>query len=121
MRYLSALIFCLGLLASSVGAQQPATLLARRVSVAATDAPLQQVLRDIARQSGIPFSYSSTFIPLQKRVTLQTQGRQPVGRYCASCLRIGAFPIRLSVGKSCCGAPEKSRLSPCQYRVSPGQ
>ncbi|PJJ48782.1 STN domain-containing protein [Hymenobacter chitinivorans] len=79
MRYLFALILCLGLLGIPAGAQAPPVLLARRVQVSATDASLQQVLRDITRQSGVPFSYSSTFIPLQKRVTLHTPGRQPVG------------------------------------------
>lgn len=77
MRQLFALIVGLWLAGSPAGAQPP--LLARRVSVAATNAPLQQVLRDIARQSGVSFSYSSTFIPLQKRVTLHTAGPQPVG------------------------------------------
>ncbi|MCB2409517.1 LA_2272 family surface repeat-containing protein [Hymenobacter lucidus] len=79
MRYLFGLIVCLWLLSGGSWAQSSASLLARRVSVAATDAPLQQVLRDIARQSGVPFSYSSTFIPLQKRVTLHTNGARPVG------------------------------------------
>lgn len=78
MRHLLALLVCVWLISSNVGAQSSATLLARRVSIAATDAPLQQVLRDIARQSGIPFSYSSTFIPLQKRVTLHSNGARPV-------------------------------------------
>jgi hypothetical protein len=79
MRYLFCLIIWLGLPGGNGRAQPPTGLLARRVSVAATEAPLQQVLRDIARQSGVPFSYSSTFIPLQKRVTLHTQGARPVG------------------------------------------
>ncbi|TGE20297.1 hypothetical protein E5K00_20025 [Hymenobacter aquaticus] len=79
MRYLSGLVVCLWLLSGGSWAQSAAGLLARRVSVAATEAPLQQVLRDITRQSGIPFSYSSTFIPLQKRVTLHTNGPRPVG------------------------------------------
>ncbi|SHI29875.1 hypothetical protein SAMN02745146_0427 [Hymenobacter daecheongensis DSM 21074] len=77
MRPSFALVFCLLLLHSAVLAQVPAAL-SRRVRVAATDEPLEQVLRDIARQSGVPFSYSSTFIPLQKRVTLHTRGTEPV-------------------------------------------
>ncbi|UOQ54595.1 STN domain-containing protein [Hymenobacter cellulosivorans] len=76
MRYLFALMVGLWLLGSPAGAQPP--LLARRVSVQATNAPLQQVLRDIAHQSGVSFSYSSTFIPLQKRVTLHMASPQPV-------------------------------------------
>ncbi|TGE26227.1 LA_2272 family surface repeat-containing protein [Hymenobacter metallicola] len=79
MRYLLSFSLCLCLLSGTSWAQSAATLLTRRVRIVATNAPLQQVLRDITRQSGVPFSYSSTFIPLQKRVTLQTQGTQPVG------------------------------------------
>ncbi|MCB2378878.1 STN domain-containing protein [Hymenobacter sp. BT635] len=79
MRHLFSVLVCVGLLTGSSWAQPSAALLARRVRVAATEAPLQQVLRDIARQSGVPFSYSSTFIPLQRRVTLHTKGARPVG------------------------------------------
>ncbi|TGE14850.1 LA_2272 family surface repeat-containing protein [Hymenobacter elongatus] len=78
MRYVVCLALCVWLWSGSSQAQSSSALLARRVRVVATNMPLHQVLRDIARQSGVSFSYSSTFIPLQKRVTLHTKDAQPV-------------------------------------------
>ncbi|MBC6991345.1 STN domain-containing protein [Hymenobacter sp. BT491] len=79
MRRVLALLFLLGLPVYSLLAQASASVLSRPVQVAADNVPLEQVLRDISRSSGVAFSYSSTFVPLQQHVTLHTAGPQPVG------------------------------------------
>jgi len=55
-------------LAGYVGAQEP--LLQRTIDLNLTDASLDEILREITRQSGINFSYNSREIQNQKKISL---------------------------------------------------
>ena len=70
------LLLLLLMLTARAHGQQP--LLQRRVRLAATGQPLSEVLREVSRQSGVSFSYSSTVVPLRSRVTLRTGEAQSV-------------------------------------------
>jgi hypothetical protein len=67
-------------LAGGAAAAQPgASLLARPVQPTLTNAPLARVLAELSRQSGVPFSYSSTRIGASRRCQLRTGAARPLG------------------------------------------
>lgn len=67
------------ILSGSHGARalQASDPLACRISIAATTAPLELVLRDLAKRSGVPLSYSSTLLP-RATVQVPAQRHQPL-------------------------------------------
>jgi len=82
------------LLLLSMSLQRPAIAqaaspdpLARRVSLPATRAPLEQVLRELARRSGVSLSYSPTRLPLQMVVSVPAQQARPLREVLQTVLR----------------------------------
>ena len=76
------------------GAQPGASPLARAVRPALTDAPLAGMLATLSRQSGVPFSYSSTRIGGLRRCHLRPGPPRPLG----AVLHEVAGQFRLSYG-----------------------
>jgi hypothetical protein len=60
-------------------AQAGLSPLARPVQPTLSDAPLTRVLAELSRQSGVPFSYSSTRIKGQRRCHLKPGASRPLG------------------------------------------
>ncbi len=76
-------LWALLLMLSSVrgGAQAPGTAdpLARLVSLPALQAPLEMVLREVARRGGVALSYSPTRLPMTASVQLPAIQQRPLG------------------------------------------
>ncbi|QIX62075.1 hypothetical protein HER32_13115 [Hymenobacter sp. BT18] len=75
MRYLILFLFCWVPLRA--WAQMP-QVLQRPVPITADNQPLSTVLRQLSRQGGVSFSYSSTVLPLQTRVTIPPGPPRPL-------------------------------------------
>ena len=99
-----ALFFLLMLEAAGAGWAQPVPpqqpgLLQRRLQLTAAGQPLGQVLREVSRQSGVSFSYSSTLVPLHSPVTFRTAGAQPLATVLTALCRPRGLSWQLMEGQ----------------------